>query len=148
MCFRDVFDFYGNSDKQEGLNMALPIVALLSGAGKLLGDVLDNLDGEKKRQAEIMLKQLETEAENQKSQLEINNTEAQHASVWVSGWRPAFGWICAAGCAYNYLIQPVLTGVVDGRFPVIDVESLMVLVGGLLGLGGYRSFEKFKGVAR
>lgn len=128
--------------------MALPIMALLTGVGGLLGDVLDKLDGDKKRQAELLLKQIEVEAANEQSQMQVNQAEAQHASVWVSGWRPAFGWICAAGCAYNYLIQPVLTGVIDGRFPVIDVESLMVLVGGLLGLGGYRSFEKFKGVAR
>ena len=128
--------------------MALPIMALLAGAGGLIGDVLDKLDGDKKRQAELLLKQIEVEAANEQSQMQVNQAEAQHASVWVSGWRPAFGWICAAGCAYNYLIQPVLTGIMESKFPVIDVESLMVLVGGLLGLGGYRSFEKMKGVAR
>lgn len=87
-------------------------------------------------------------------QLEINKKEAEHQSIFVAGWRPAIGWICGAGIAWNYLLQPLiawslfafgneLTGA-----PTLDIGDLMVLLGGMLGLGGLRTYEKRLGVSR
>ena len=89
----------------------------------------------------------------QLGQLDINKVEASASSLFVSGWRPAVGWVCAASLAYVGLVEPlgrfvaiVLFGY-TGIFPVIDTELTIQVLLGLLGLAGYRTFEKVKGVA-
>lgn len=89
----------------------------------------------------------------QKSQNEINLEQAKHASIFVSGARPAIMWICALGLFWAYFLAPILNWVVwtfaiDIVPPEINTEGLMTLTLSMLGLGGMRSFEKFKGVAR
>jgi hypothetical protein len=87
-------------------------------------------------------------------QLRINEQEAKHGSIFVSGWRPAIGWICGAGLAWNFVLQPLIMwiafmfGADLSDAPTLDVGPLMVLLGGMLGLGGLRTYEKRLGVAR
>jgi len=87
------------------------------------------------------------------AQLEINKTEASNSSVFVSGWRPAVGWVCVAGMAYVSLIEPMARFVAvvlfayTGLFPMVDTTITMQVLLGLLGFGGFRMFEKIKGVA-
>lgn len=86
-------------------------------------------------------------------QMDINKAEAASSSVFTSGWRPAIGWVCAAALAAQYIARPLLqwAGVLTGHdwptLPGID-DNLWQLMLGMLGLGGLRSFEKFKGVAK
>ena len=104
------------------------------------------------------LNQLTLEVQNamtvQLKQLEINNTEAGSASTWVSGARPFVMWVCGAALAYSTLIEPfarfvaVVVFAYTGAFPVINTDLTMQVLFGLLGLGGYRTVEKLKGVAR
>lgn len=85
-------------------------------------------------------------------QLEVNKAEAT-TDMFRGGWRPAVGWICVVGLAYQFILQPVLPWVVAlfgaqvPPLPAIDNESLMVLLTGMLGLGGLRTFERVKGKA-
>ena len=85
-------------------------------------------------------------------QLEVNKAEAT-TDMFRGGWRPAVGWICVVGLAYHFILQPVLPWVVAlfgaqvPPLPAIDNESLMVLLTGMLGLGGLRTFERVKGKA-
>lgn len=79
-------------------------------------------------------------------QADINAAEASNPSLFVSGWRPAIGWIGAAGLAYQYIVRPVAVGAGLHDLPALD-HSLMELVVAMLGLGGLRTFEKVKGVA-
>jgi hypothetical protein len=85
-------------------------------------------------------------------QLEINAREAQHASVFVAGWRPFFGWAGGAGFIYATLLQPILAwvGVIKGwpAPPDVNIDLLWVVVTGLLGLGTLRSVDKAKGVSK
>lgn len=87
-------------------------------------------------------------------QLKINEQEAKHGSIFVAGWRPAIGWICGGGIAWNFILQPLIMWVAFvfgadlGNAPALDVGPLMVLLGGMLGLGGLRTYEKRLGVAR
>ena len=87
-------------------------------------------------------------------QLRINEQEAKHGSIFVAGWRPAIGWICGGGIAWNFILQPLISwvafifGVDITDAPVLDVGPLMILLGGMLGLGGLRTYEKRLGVAR
>lgn len=99
-----------------------------------------------KLQQEGALKQLEADLEMSKGQMEANIEEAKNPSLFVSGWRPAIGWVCAAGFLYQYLGRPIAIacGVTD--LPTLD-GSLMELTLGMLGLGGLRTLEKFGKVA-
>lgn len=86
------------------------------------------------------------------AQLEINAKEAAHPSIWVSGWRPFFGWIGGLGFAFSAIVQPALAwyGASHGWAPPpqLDMELLWVVITGMLGIGGLRTWEKSKGVTK
>ena len=81
------------------------------------------------------------------AQSQTNIAEAANPNLFVSGWRPAIGWIGAAGLAYQYVIRPLATATGYGTYPALD-GSLMELVMAMLGLAGLRTYEKKIGVAR
>ena len=85
------------------------------------------------------------------AQLEINAREAAHPSVFVAGWRPAFGWFGAVGFLYATVIQPMLVWYGSSKGwptpPDVNLDLLWVVITGMLGIGGLRSIEKVKGVA-
>lgn len=81
---------------------------------------------------------------------ELNKIEAAHRSVFVAGWRPAVGWICALGVGWAYLGHPVFLWAAalwspGLKPPEIHTDSLFELVFAMLGMAGLRSFEKTKG---
>lgn len=102
-----------------------------------------------------------TEAEKQQlaaavmviqGQLEVNKAEAANPSVFVSGWRPAIGWVCGAACAWNWVGLPMAKlglalGGVEIALEPADISEMMPILLGMLGLSGFRSYEKVKGVA-
>lgn len=129
--------------------MALPL-ALIPAISSVLTGVLDMLTGDKKAQAEALLKELDAAAAAQQGQLEINKIEASHSSIFVSGWRPAFGWIGAAACFFDWIVRPYLPLIWTScpNLPPMSSDLMWVVVTGLLGLGGLRTFEKRSGVAK
>jgi hypothetical protein len=94
---------------------------------------------------------LEAELAIATGQLDVNKLEAASPDRFVSGWRPAVGWVCVLGLGYQYLGQPLLAWVSGAAGfaapPTLALGDLMVLLTGMLGLGGLRSIEKVKGVA-
>ena len=89
-----------------------------------------------------------------RGQIEINKTEASHKSMFVAGWRPFVGWTCGVALAWHFVGQPLAvfvitySGVEAPPLPVFEMESLLTVLLGMLGLGGLRTFEKTKGVSR
>ena len=81
-----------------------------------------------------------------KGQLEINKVEAAHKSLFVAGWRPCIGWVCALGLLYNTILSNILGIWVE--VPEIDTTLLVPVMMGMLGLGAMRSYEKVQGVSR
>ena len=80
-----------------------------------------------------------------KVQSEINKMEAQHRSIFVAGWRPFIGWICGIALAYNFIIRDLIAWVSpDVMPPAIQMDQLITILLGMLGLGGLRTFEKIK----
>jgi hypothetical protein len=88
-----------------------------------------------------------------KAQTDVNAIEAANANVFVSGWRPFIGWTCGLALAYQYVLAPIAfwlamsLGLLIEAPPKLD-ETLWQLVLAMLGMGGLRTFEKVKGVAR
>ena len=88
-----------------------------------------------------------------KAQLEVNKTEAAHKSLFVSGWRPAVGWVAVLGMAGNFLVIPLANftlALVESEvsIPILDLSQMMPVLMGMLGLGAMRTAEKVKGVQR
>lgn len=99
------------------------------------------------------LAELDAELKLALGQLEVNKVEAASTDLFRGGWRPAAGWMCVAGLAYQFLAQPLLpwlvalTGHQVPTLPPIDGEALMALLLGMLGLGGLRTIERVRGKA-
>ena len=87
------------------------------------------------------------------AQLDINKQEASHRSIFVAGWRPFIGWTCGLALAWTYVGVPILQFILAQTghlidLPSLDMSQMMPVLMGLLGLGGLRTFEKFKGVSK
>jgi len=104
-------------------------------------------------QQEGEFKELDLEFKAAANQAAINLKEAENLSVFVSGWRPAVGWVCVSAYAFNYLALPVLNWIskwIDANAPAVvalETGELTTLLFGMLGIGGLRTFEKIKKVA-
>jgi hypothetical protein len=88
------------------------------------------------------------------AQIEVNKAEAASNSIFKGGWRPFIGWICGTAFAYHFVLQPLLVFVMVAMgqpvpdLPKFEMDALMTVLFGMLGLGGLRTFEKFKGVSK
>lgn len=130
------------------LSAVLPSV--MEVAGRFLPE-----DKEKRAAAEREIEAQLTEhlAKIDLAQLDINKTEAAHRSIFVAGWRPFIGWSCGVALAWNYIAQPILvfslaqTGNLV-ELPALDMSQMMPVLMGMLGLGGLRTFEKYKSVSK
>ncbi len=139
------------------------VVPIVETVGRLADDLFTSDEERLKAQIEsdkLGLEAARIDADLIKGQQEINKVEAASTSTFVAGWRPALGWVSVAGMAYQYILYPLLTWawaylqaqgwIPDGVKPppLLDIEALMVLLAGILGLATNRTFEKVKGVAR
>lgn len=87
------------------------------------------------------------------AQIDVNKEEAKSGSVFIGGWRPFIGWVCAFSYGYAFLLGPIATQVATANgyslpLPPIDMDNMLFVLGGLLGLGGLRTFEKVRGVTK
>ncbi len=84
------------------------------------------------------------------AQIEVNKAEAASGSFFKGGWRPFVGWVCAVAFAYHFVIQPLLIfifsyiGIEPPDLPEFQMNTLLTVLGGLLGIGGLRTYEKQK----
>lgn len=104
-----------------------------------------------KLEAEATL--LAASIEEMKGQVAINVEEAKNPNIFVSGWRPAIGWSCAIAFCFLYVVSPIVSWIAAlwGTaipLPKFDADALMSLTFGMLGIAGFRTYEKTKGVAR
>tara|TARA_B110000259_G_scaffold89723_1_gene104285 strand:- start:2322 stop:2699 length:378 start_codon:yes stop_codon:yes gene_type:complete len=119
------------------------LIAPISG---LLGKFIEDKDQKNALAHEIATLAQKEAHKNAALQLEVNKTEAAHKSLFVAGWRPFIGWVTGIGLLYSVLISQILG--IWLVMPAIDSDLLMPTLGGMLGLGAMRSYEKVKGVSR
>jgi hypothetical protein len=133
------------------------IVSLVQSLAQPVSTILDKVIEDKDQKA-ALAHEIATLAEKQAQeqvmgQIEVNKTEAQHPSMFVAGWRPAVGWVCAVAMLFNFLLIPFINlgldiAAMDIQLDLIDMETMMPVLFGMLGLGGMRTAEKIKKVER
>lgn len=115
--------------------------------------VVDDLFTTEEERAAAKLKLLQLEQEGKLAQLQVNANEARHKSIFVAGWRPFVGWICAFALAFVAIIVPFIhtvgfyAGIDTSSAPEIDTTITMQVLLGMLGLAAARSYEKKNGVS-
>lgn len=122
-----------------------------------LFNLIDSLFTTEEERQNAKLKLIELQQKGQLAQLAVNATEAQHENIFVAGWRPFIGWVCGFAFAYNFIIQPLFVFVIWAAttfygvdFPItslpdLDMAALLTVLGGILGLGSLRTYEKRTG---
>ena len=130
------------------------IQALIGPVTGLLDKFIQDKDLKAKLAHDIATMAEKHSHENALAQIEVNKTEAASPDFFKSSWRPFIGWVCGVAFAYHFVLQPIIIFVVAlfgaeiPALPEFDMASLMTVLGGLLGLGGLRTYEKSKGLAK
>jgi hypothetical protein len=127
------------------------IIAGLGGAAKdIRAAITGDIPPEKK--AELEAKAAELEAAVLQAQASINAEEAKSPNLFIAGWRPFVGWVCGIGVAVQFLIRPLAVWIsaifgLGWTLPELGLDQLIPLLVSMLGLSGYRTYEKKIGVA-
>lgn len=128
--------------------------ALIGPVTGLLDKFIEDKDQKARLAHEIATMAEKHAHESAMAQVEVNKAEAGHRSIFVAGWRPFIGWTCGVALAYHFVIAPLIlfgagwAGAEIPELPEFDMESLMTVLLGMLGLGGMRTFEKAKGLTK
>ena len=130
------------------------INSLIGPATKLLDKVIEDKDQKAKLAHELATMADKLAHEQQLAQMAINKEEASSGSLFKGGWRPCIGWICGIAFGYHFVLQPVIVFVVFligmdiPELPSFDMGTLLTVLGGMLGIGGLRTYEKQKGLTK
>ena len=130
------------------------IQALIGPVTGLLDKFIEDKDQKAKLAHEIATMAEKHAHEAAMAQVEVNKAEAGHRSIFVAGWRPFIGWTCGVAPAYHFVVAPLIifgagwAGAPIPDLPTFDMDSLLTVLLGMLGLGGMRTFEKAKGLAK
>ena len=123
----------------------------IEASGKVVAEVgkaIDSIftsDDERLSHQEIMIK-LENAPHEVMGKLSI--IEAQHRSIFVAGWRPMVGWICALGIGFAFIGNPLLERYTEGNAVDVPLDMILELVLAMLGMGALRTVEKVKGITK
>jgi hypothetical protein len=133
------------------------IQALIGPVTGLLDKFVEDKDQKAKLAHEIATMAEKHAHEASMAQVEVNKAEAQHRSIFVAGWRPFIGWTCGVALAYHFILYPIIVFAMmtfpslplsADQLPEFDMNSLLTVLMGMLGLGGLRTYEKTKGLAK
>lgn len=136
------------------------MVPLIEVGLQILNKIIPDKEAREKAQLELLRQQqegafreIDVQLKRDLGQVEINKVEAT-TDMFRGGWRPFVGWVCGASLGYQFLFRPLLawgtalSGHADVVPPELDLGDLMTILGGMLGLGSMRTFERMKGVGR
>lgn len=128
--------------------------------GPVISKVLDFIP-DPKAKAEALAKAQEAAQEHEEkiitaflasdqAQAAVNAKEAENPNLFIAGWRPAVGWVCASAFAWVYVLQPVITFILAAfqhpvMLPTLDFSQMSTVLMGMLGLSGMRTYEKSQG---
>ena len=130
------------------------LTTLIEPATKLLDKVIEDKDQKAKLAHEIATMSEKHAQAIALAQIEVNKAEAASGSLFKGGWRPAVGWVCAIAFAYHFIVKDLIvfvcaaSGVELPDLPEFDIGTLLTVLGGMLGIGGLRTYEKQKGLTK
>ncbi len=131
---------------------------LIDGIGKAAVNLRTAITGDLPPDLKVQLEThlADVEAELSKAQTAVNLAEAQSGNLFVSGWRPALGWVCVGALALYYPARIIL-----GMYfwcvtawglqtlppmPEMGISDILGLVATLLGSATLRTYEKTQDV--
>lgn len=135
-------------------------LALVPAISELLDKIIPDPQEREKARLELMkeehaadIQALQLALSADQMQADINKLEAGSSNLFVAGWRPFIGWVCGVAFAYHFIMQPLLAFLIvnaGGKvvLPAFDMQALSTVLMGMLGLGGLRTIEKVKSVAK
>jgi len=137
------------------------ITSIIPIVGKALDRLIPDVAEREKVKMEIQLKLAEQEGELVKAliqsdlaQAEINKLDAQSNDKFKSYWRPSLAWVCVLSFTWLTVIQPIVIFFHSAIYktilplPVFDSSILTTVLFGILGLAGYRTYEKKAGITK
>lgn len=130
-----------------------PISAALNLGNTLINKIFPDPAQADAAKLELLKLQQTGELASMTAQTDINKEEAKSTSLFVAGWRPFVGWICGSAFALHFLLMPMANFMLvanDHKEVVLafDMQTLLTVLMGLLGLGGLRTYEKVQGVTK
>jgi hypothetical protein len=130
-----------------------PITAALSLGSTLIDRLIPDRTQAAAAKAQLLDLQVKGELDNALAQLQVDTAEAANKSIFVAGWRPAVGWVCSAAFGYAFVVQPLLQFTLiifhahfdPAQLPKLDLNTMLPVLLGMLGLGAMRSYDKTQG---
>ncbi len=130
--------------------MGFPILDLFNIGSKIIDKVIPDKAAAAKAKSDLAVMQVQGDFAELQGQMDTNKVEAASQSIFVAGWRPAVGWVCAFGVGTDVILRP-LANWLSAAFghpinaPALDMSTLIPLLTGMLGFGAMRSFDKTQG---
>ena len=128
--------------------------SLIGPATQILDKFVEDKDQKAKLAHELATMADRLAHEQHLAQIAVNKEEAASGSLFKGGWRPFVGWVCGVAFFYHFVLQPVIIfvvaiiGVNVPDLPEFQMNTLLTVLGGLLGIGGLRTYEKQKGLTK
>jgi hypothetical protein len=118
-----------------------------------IGDAGDRLFTSDEERNQFTLAMTTLRSKGNALQVELNKVGAGSRNLFISGWRPALAWICVLGIGIHSIVNPIIfwIGSMFGKtltLPGLDMVFMGELIFGLLGLAGYRTYEKKSGLTK
>ena len=130
------------------------LTALIGPVSKLVGKFIEDKDVKNKLSHDLATLAQRHAQELAKSQIEVNKMVAQSRHWFVASWRPFIGWTCGIALMWHFVLSQFILffatmfGYSLPALPEFDMGSLMTVLMGMLGLGGLRTFEKYKQISK
>ena len=127
---------------------------LIGPATNLLDKFIEDKDQKAKLAHELATMADKMAHEQQLAQIAVNKEEAASGSIFKGGWRPFIGWVCGIAFFYHFVLNPIILfviaiiGIEIPDLPNFNMNTLLTVLGGMLGIGSLRTYEKQKGLTK
>ncbi len=127
---------------------------LIGPATNLLDKFIEDKDQKAKLAHELATMADKMAHEQQLAQIAVNKEEAASGSIFKGGWRPFIGWVCGIAFFYHFVLNPIILfviaiiGIEIPSLPEFQMNTLLTVLGGMLGIGSLRTYEKQKGLTK
>lgn len=127
---------------------------LIGPATNLLDKFIEDKDQKAKLAHELATMADKMAHEQNLAQIAVNKEEAASGSIFKGGWRPFIGWVCGIAFFYHFVLNPIILfviaiiGIEIPTLPNFNMNTLLTVLGGMLGIGSLRTYEKQKGLTK